>query len=186
MFLRGGGAGGAGNTSAETEVTDGAIVQRETSICVASERQPSGGSSSRKTRSRQDNEEGQEDNTANSSPLTSDDEGEKEEGANGAGGKLKRKREVSQASETGHSDTHAGSAMRRSTRARNRSTTPASSPSRSVSPLTSLPKPPSSSVGGIKVWAKMETHPHYPALAFYNESDIPRSILNSKRGGTIL
>ncbi|EST07327.1 Bromodomain protein [Kalmanozyma brasiliensis GHG001] len=132
-------------------------------------------------------EDDQKAETAASSPLTSEDEGEKHAGTSAQGRQTRSKRTVkrenSQVSE-GPSEAAASetpSSLRRSARTRtvsaDRSVSPATSSrqrSTSALPLDFITNPPGE---GTRVWAKMERFPHHPGIVITDRSKLPRELL---------
>ncbi|CBQ71306.1 related to Peregrin (Bromodomain and PHD finger-containing protein 1) [Sporisorium reilianum SRZ2] len=139
---------------------------------------------------RSQKEESGEANTAASSPLTTDDEGEEDDTPK-ISSRLKRTRE------RGTSDLSEGlaeaavaesstAARRRSTRARTSSADASASPSASKRPR-STSKTPSTTheatdylahppAAGTKVWAKMETFPHFPGMVVRDQAEFPEEL----------
>ncbi|KAJ9475943.1 NuA3 HAT complex component NTO1 [Pseudozyma hubeiensis] len=139
----------------------------------------------------------QDANTAASSPLTTDDEDAKDVDANSPAKtdrlKRSRARDASAAEASVHDnfadDTQTPSATRRSARTRTASADPAASPPAAKRPRTTSrasptkvavdfeAKPPAA---GTKVWAKVDTFPHFPAVVIRDRSDLPGEMLRTE------
>lgn len=132
---------------------------------------------------------------AASSPLTTDDEGEKHAGAQSARkpNRLKRNRgeELSAASQAGSeaASNETASTTRRSARQATSLIDPSASPpaakrrraeckvSRSKEAFDYVTHPPAA---GTKVWAKVETFPHFPAIVIRDKTDLPGEMLRTQ------
>ncbi|SAM86156.1 related to Peregrin (Bromodomain and PHD finger-containing protein 1) [Ustilago bromivora] len=186
---------------------------RSTSSMKGKQPQSSARKATRATRQVKDEGQGGEGGeTAGSSPLTSDDEGDKpvkgeadaeeaeEINGNGNGreprsSKRAREREASQGSES-KSEAEArdtpSALLRRSARVRTASAEPPTSPSNAKRPRLNPSPSSSSSIGheadfgssppanGTKVWAKVDTFPYFPAVAYTDEKLIPGDILRKR------
>ncbi|GAK67398.1 bromodomain and PHD finger-containing protein 3 isoform X5 [Moesziomyces antarcticus] len=125
---------------------------------------------------------------AASSPLTSDDEAPDEAATSAPEGGNERRSKRTRQEETTAAKEDASGSTRRSTRAGDASAERSASPprkrlrggaARSTSPVrdyssTSLPE------NGAKVWAKIETFPHFPAVVVTDERQIPASVLRNR------
>ncbi|SPO31613.1 related to Peregrin (Bromodomain and PHD finger-containing protein 1) [Ustilago trichophora] len=150
---------------------------------------------SRSKKGEKDEAQTQDATLAGSSPLTSDDEAEKSAQAETYGkrkemaerrSKRTREREVSQLSEAPSEavvEDAPATLTRRSTRGRTTSVDPSTSPSAPKRPRAS-PKPEThyttAPAAGTKVWAKVDTFPHFPAVVVSDESLIPDEVLKGK------
>ncbi|SPO30428.1 related to Peregrin (Bromodomain and PHD finger-containing protein 1) [Ustilago trichophora] len=151
---------------------------------------------SRSKKAEKEEAQAQDNTTAGSSPLTSDDEGEKSARADTNGkqkeevaerrSKRTREREMSELSEApseGAVQDTPATLTRRSTRGRTTSVDPSTSPSAPKRPRAS-PKPEphytTTPKAGTRVWAKVDTFPHFPAVVVTDESLIPEEMLRGK------
>lgn len=137
-------------------------------------------------------EEGEEAvGTAGSSPLTSDDEDaefedkekEKVEDAPASGGVGTRSKRTRGQRETSTiSDVPASPSIsrRRSLRTQTLSAEPSDSSSPPAKRLRSHSRSPIPTSSGRKVWAKIGTHPHFPAILVSDEREIPGYILRQQ------